>query len=134
MCSAARRLRYQGPLTGLSSSSGLALAIGMPLGQHLAAAPRRRALNPPLPLDGLPPAVAAVPTFIGYQGADRVTAFSGADKASAAAAADVRRCHRLRCARSLWPTCARGAAEAAVPPEALPNIVRWLPLAPRRRC
>lgn len=25
-------------------------------------------------------AVAAVPTFIGYQGPDRVTAFSGADK------------------------------------------------------
>lgn len=26
-------------------------------------------------------AVAAVPTFVGYQGADRVTAFSGADRA-----------------------------------------------------
>ena len=33
------------------------------------------------PLCPAPAAVAAVPTFVGYQGADRVTAFSGADKA-----------------------------------------------------
>jgi hypothetical protein len=36
--------------------------------------------QPPSPIH-LGAAVAAVPTFVGYQGADRVTAFSGADKA-----------------------------------------------------
>ena len=44
-----------------------------------APAPSLSPLRPFPPLSAA--AVAAVPTFVGYQGADRVTAFSGADKA-----------------------------------------------------